>query len=275
MKIAYCGYDFFSDCLEVLCNMPEVEILKIFTFPTDNKYNFNCNIISIAEENNIPYSLEPITHKDMSELFDKLGCDYIVSAAYPYKIPIDRHNGINIHPTLLPIGRGPWPLPRVILSQQKESGVTIHKLTDKLDSGDILIQGKFPILPREDLETLSCRSQILAKQLLTELFSDFDNYWNNAVEQLGGEYWNYPTEEEMTFSGEMTVDEIDLIVRAYGKFDSCVKFLGKSWLVWDVNCWKEQHNCTPGEIVHKTNKEYVLAAKDGFVCIRFLIEEEM
>ncbi len=274
MKIAYCGYDFFSDCLSALCDMQNIEILKIFTFETDNKYNFNRKIISIAENNNIPYSFERVTSKDIHELFDNLSCDCIISAAYPYKIPIEKYNGINIHPTLLPIGRGPWPLPKVILSEQKESGVTIHKLTDELDSGDILLQGKFDILPREDLETLSCRSQIMAKKLIKKLFTDYETYWENSVKQIGGEYWNYPTDEEMTFSGEMTVDEIDKIVRAYGKFDSCVKFQGKSWLVWDVNCWIEHHDYTPGEIIHQTNREYVMAAKDGFVCMRFLCEED-
>ena len=273
MKIAYCGYDFFSDCLNTLCNMPNIEIVKVFTFPTDNKYNFNNSIISIANEHNIPYSLIPITPDDMYELFEKLGCRCIVSAAYPYKIPIKHYDGINIHPTLLPVGRGPWPLPKIILSKQKESGVTIHKLTDKFDSGDILIQERFEVFPREDLETLSCRSQMLAKELIEKLFNNYDSYWNNAVKQVGGEYWNYPTDDEMTFSGEMTVDEIDRIVRAYGKFDSCVRFQGKTWLVWDVNCWQEDHNYKPGEVVHQTNREYVMAAKDGFVCMRFLCEE--
>ena len=274
MKVAYCGYDFFANCLDLLTTMPNVEILKVFTFATDNIYNFNSNIITIAEKSHIPYSLNPVTSTDLHELFEVLNCDCVIVAAYPYKIPIGQYRGINIHPTLLPVGKGPWPLPGVILSGQKESGVTIHKLADKMDSGDILIQGRFEILPREDLETLSCRSQMLAKKLIAELFSDFQSYWDAAVAQDEGEYWHYPTDEEMTFSGEMTVDEIDRIVRAYGKFDSCVKFGGRSWLVWDVNCWKEQHNYSPGDIVHQTSREYVMAAKDGFVCMRFLCEEK-
>ena len=273
MKIVYCGYDFFSNCLDALCDMANIEVIKIFTYQTDDQYNFNHNLITIAEKNRIPYSLERISSQDIHELFDNLGCECVVSAAYPYKIPIEEYMGINIHPTLLPIGRGPWPLPKVILSKQKESGVTIHKLSDKLDSGDILIQDRFDILPREDLETLSCRSQMLAKKLIVKLFDNFDNYWSNAKKQGSGEYWCYPTEEEMSFTGDMDIDEIDRIVRAYGKFDSCVKFNGKSWLIWDVNCWKEKHDFSPGEIVHQTNREYVMAAKDGFVCIRFYAEE--
>ena len=273
MKVAYCGYDFFADCLEALCEMDGVEVLKIFTFETDNQYNFNTKILDIAESDNIPVSLERINEQDVINL-NKLGCECIIAAAYPYKIPIGEFVGVNIHPTLLPIGRGPWPLPRVILSGQKESGVTIHKLSEDFDSGDILLQESFKILPREDLETLSCRSQMLAKRLVKNLMQNFNELWNNAKPQGKGEYWKYPSDEEMSFNGQMTVEEIDRIIRAYGKFDSCVKFLGKSWLVWDANCWIEKHNYTPGEIVHKTNKEYLMAVKDGFVCIRFFAEDK-
>lgn len=274
MKIAYCGYDFFYGCLNALLSKSDVEVLKIFTFKTDNKYNFNTKIIDLANRNNIPYTLEKISNNDIEILFEENGCDCIITAAYPYKVPIGNYCGINIHPTLLPVGKGPWPLPKIILSNQKESGVTIHKLSNEFDSGDIILQKSFTINSREDLETLSCRSQILANSMILELFSNFYKFWNNAIPQTEGEYWNYPTDEEMSFNGNMTVEEIDRIVRAYGKFDSCVTFNNKNWLVWDVNCWTEKHSYEPGTIVHETNKEYLMAVRDGFVCFRFYKEDK-
>src|SRR5699024_2041648 len=124
---------------------------------------------------------------------------------------------INIHPTLLPKGRGPWPLPWIILKNEKYSGVTIHRLTNDMDKGPILLQEKFKILDNEDLETLSCRSQVLAKKLIVEVISNFDYYYANAKEQGEGEYYPYPTDEDMTFNGLMKVDDIDRIIRAFGK----------------------------------------------------------
>lgn len=274
IKIAYCGYDFFYNCFELLVNKKEVKVLKLFTFETDDIYNYNAKICKLATEHNIPISYERIRKEDLRILFDEMGCDYLISAAYPYKIPIENYKGINFHPTLLPLGRGPWPLPRVILSGQKENGVTFHKLIDKMDSGDIILQKKFRVNDREDLETLSCRCQLLAKQMMEELLPNISQLWNNAVPQGEGEYWEYPSDEEMTFDGSMEVDKIDRIIRAYGKFDSCVKFNGKSWLVWDANCWKETHNYQPGTIVHETNREYLMAVKDGFVCLRFFKEDK-
>lgn len=275
MKIAYCGYDFFYTCLEKLVEKDDIEVLKIFTFETDNHYNFNSYLHKIAEENGISITDKRITEEDVKELFEEWGCECIVTAAYPYKVPVyatEKFRGVNVHPTLLPIGRGQWPLPLIILKKLDFSGVTIHKLNESFDAGDILLQESFKIGEREDLETLSCKSQLLAEKMIVRLFENFEDCWANAVPQGEGEYWEYPTLEEMSFNFGMTVQEIDRIVRAYGKFDSCVDFLGKSWLVWDVNAWEEKHNYVPGTLVHKTNKEYLFAVKDGFVCLRFFEE---
>lgn len=275
MKIAYCGYDFFYKCLQTFIDEGHT-VIKLFTYHTDDKYNFKYKVEEIAQENNIPISYDKPTREEIIQLFEKQSCDLIVTAGYVYKIPIIENanfRGINIHPTLLPKGRGPWPLPDIILREEKYGGVTIHQLTETMDGGPILLQDKFEIHEREDLETLSCRSQILAAKLVQRLMRNFEKYWSNAKPQANGEYWEYPSEEAMTFNGFMKVKEIDKIIRAFGKFDSCASFLGKKWLIHDANCWEEKHEYKPNTIVHVTNKEVLLAAKDGFVCIRYFEED--
>lgn len=276
MKICYLGYDFFYSCLEQVLKLKDIEVLKVFTFKTDNKYNFNCNIVKLAKENNIPIQYTRITKEDIEELINE-GCELLVCAGYEYKIPVFPENKIkeiNIHPTLLPIGRGPWPLPYIILKNLKSSGVTIHKISEEMDKGDILIQREFEVQANEDIETISCKSQMIAKELLIELIKNLDYYYENATIQSEGEYWHFPTIEEMTFTGEMTIDKIDRIVRAYGKMDSVVYIDGEEILVHDINYWRKKHNYKLGEIVHKTNKEYVMAVADGFIVLRYFEKEE-
>lgn len=277
MKIVYCGYDFFYGCLEELIKDKKNTIIKVFTFNTDNKYNFNYKIIDLSKEYNIPISYNKPTKEEIFRLFDKEKCDLIITAGYIYKIPIINHSnfkGINIHPTLLPEGRGPWPLPWIILKQKEKSGVTIHKLVDEFDKGDILLQEEFKVLDNENLETLSCRSQVLAKKLITEVVNNLDYYYKNAKKQARGEYYHYPTDLDMTFTGLMKIEEIDRIIRAFGKFDSCTRLLGKNLLVHDATCWIEKHQYKPNTVVHITNNEILLAAVDGFVCIRYYEEEK-
>ncbi|MGL4987077.1 MAG: methionyl-tRNA formyltransferase, partial [Treponemataceae bacterium] len=51
--------------------------------------------------------------------------------------------GINLHPSLLPKYRGAAPIPFVILNQEKETGITVQRLFNEMDSGDILLQTRF------------------------------------------------------------------------------------------------------------------------------------
>lgn len=76
--------------------------------------------------------------------------DLILSAAYPQifsddLIAIPTRGSINFHPSLLPKYRGAHPHFWAIMRGEKESGLTSHFMTGKIDEGDILAQVAFPI----------------------------------------------------------------------------------------------------------------------------------
>ncbi len=52
---------------------------------------------------------------------------------------------VNIHPSLLPQYRGPNPILAPILQGDKETGVTVMRISEKMDAGDILKQRAFPL----------------------------------------------------------------------------------------------------------------------------------
>lgn len=268
MKIAYFGYDFFFSCLEILIQRGHT-IQKVFSFPCDNTYNFNTKLKKLSKDITAPFTLEKVTKKDVDDLIQS-GCELIVIAGYQYKIPVKNISlpVINIHPTLLPMGRGQWPLPWVILKNLKKSGVTIHKVTEDLDAGDILLQKSFRVDEFETLETLSAKSQILAQKLISQVLSKFDFYFKNAKPQRrGASVWSMPTVEERTLNWNKTGKEIMKVVRAFGKFDSFAIFDKKEWIIQDARVWKEKHSYQSGTVVHPMNKEVVIAIKDGFICL--------
>lgn len=61
---------------------------------------------------------------------------------------------INVHPSLLPKYRGPEPLPWQLLKQEKKSGITIHQITDQIDTGPILAQSEYILTEEESFQTL-------------------------------------------------------------------------------------------------------------------------
>lgn len=271
MKIAYFGNDYFIDCLEKMIESDH-DVVKIFVSTCDNIYNFNLRIKALAEERNIEIQEVKVSTVDLRKLSEQ-GCELIVVAGYKYLLPILENNmicAINIHPALLPEGRGPWPTPWFILKNLKRAGLTIHKIDKDFDSGDILSQQSFNISEREDQETLTCKFQILAPKLLDDVVRNLDELWNNARPQgMNFSYWDMPELSDRTIDWNSSVNDIDRIVRAFGKFDSCAIFDEKEWIVQDASVWEEVHTFKPGTVAHRSEREVVIAAKDGFVCLKY------
>ena len=266
MRIAYYGYDFFSNCMEAVLQQGH-EIVALYTMLYDNIYNQNIQVLSFAKAHHIPVRFNKPSMQEMLNL----KVDLHIVAAYPYKLPIvgDIY-AINIHPSLLPIGAGPWPLPHVILKDHKESGVTIHKLNEVFDAGEILSQARIKIAPFETLESLSFKSQLLAKDLLLKVLADFYQIWAIASPQdlSKREFWSHPLLEDRTIDWNNSIECIHRQVRAFGKFASSSKFDGHEWLISDIDCWKCEHHYPIGHVVRKCGHEILIAAIDGLVCLR-------
>lgn len=271
MKIAYCGYDFFSQCLQSLLSKGE-DVYRAFTFKCDNRFDFNQYLTDICQQNSIPLTDKPIGPDTLKQL-QKEGCELLITAGYCYKVPDlsgTGIRGINVHPSLLPVGRGPWPLPWTILSDQQRSGVTIHKLTPEIDAGDILLQEDFPLEADENLESLSAKSQILAKAMLPQAMDNFEGLWQEAFPQTGdNSYWPRATDKDRTLDWNSNILQLDRLSRAFGKMGCYCKFDGQYWLVYRLTTWPAEHNAEPGTVVHKTNTEIIVAATDGLVSLQY------
>lgn len=68
---------------------------------------------------------------------------------------------INIHPSLLPKYKGLHTHRRVLEAGDKEHGITIHWVTEELDSGPIIVQRRFPIMSDDTEETLEQKVHLL------------------------------------------------------------------------------------------------------------------
>ena len=225
MKIAYIGIDLFYPAPLWLQNAG-AEIAEVFTCKTDNVTEFNVRIVAFAKENKIPYTLSRITAADIKRLRES-GVHAAVCAGYYYKIPVTEDFPIvNIHPSLLPLGRGSWPMPHAILSGAKKSGVTIHKIAEGFDTGDILMQESFNLAKDENLDTFMEKALGLLPDMLKRLVKNFDGLWRGAKKQGEGEYIAAQTEKDWTVTADMAADTADGILRAFYGYE-CI-YAGKN-----------------------------------------------
>lgn len=270
MKFAYCGYDFFWKVLDTLV-ASEHELLSLFSYNADGKYDFNTNVFRIATTKKCPIKITSLSLDD-AKILKENGCELLVCAAYPYKIPTEALSmfkyAINIHPSMLPEGRGPWPIPWVILKGLNRTGVTIQKLNQAWDSGEILLQEEILVDNSDNLESLSAKMQLLATKLIAEFIERPDYFVNNSRPQSDGSYWGWPNKEDRTINWNTSIDNISRVVRAFSKFEAYGWIEDLRHYIRDITVWKATHNYTPGTVVHQMNKEVIIAAKDGLVCVR-------
>ncbi len=260
MRLAYVGLDLMLPALDALL-YEGIEIDRIFTCPVDNVYEFNTGIIARAKEHGIPCTLERITLNDVIALRGS-GCDGLICGAYYYKIPVlTGFPMINIHPALLPVGRGSWPMPVTILRGLDESGVTFHKIEESFDTGDILLQRRFDVSPTEDLESFTEKFQSLLPEMTRELVGDFTNLWDNAKPQSDGEYWPSPTDSDCTVTDDMSGEECDRILRAFFGFECFYEGGGKRYSVYH------------GRYSHTKDKNSIPACGGYITAERIIIEK--
>lgn len=112
------------------------------------------------------------------EALRRLAPDLIVVAAYgqilrPEVLSLPPFGCINVHASLLPRWRGASPIQHAILAGDTQTGVTIMKMDEGLDTGPILAQRATPIAGDETAGVLSERLAQLGADLLLETLPDY------------------------------------------------------------------------------------------------------
>jgi methionyl-tRNA formyltransferase len=95
-----------------------------------------------AVENNVRIE-QPEKISDLEGAIKEIAPDLLVVVAYGHIIPknildIPKKGSINFHPSLLPKYRGPSPIKTAIMNDEKETGVTIMVMDEKMDHGPLL-----------------------------------------------------------------------------------------------------------------------------------------
>lgn len=109
----------------------------------------------------------------------KLKADVILVGSWSEKFSIEtmeltKYGVINCHPSLLPRHRGANPYFWQIYSGDAKAGVTFHYMNEKIDSGEILMQGSFDIMPYMTGGVLRTKTAKVAEVMVGQLLSDLE-----------------------------------------------------------------------------------------------------
>jgi methionyl-tRNA formyltransferase len=164
MKIVFFGSDAFSIKALEACLHSGMELVLVVTTPPKKKGRGlkleSSEIFNYCQTKKLPVT-EYTTLRDPKVAQDLIALrpDLFVAASYGKIIPasllqIPKYR-LNVHPSLLPKYRGAAPIHWPILNGDKETGVSIIDIAEKLDAGDIYCQEKIPIDPRADAAQLA------------------------------------------------------------------------------------------------------------------------
>ena len=145
------GTNFENILTNPLCNTHEV-VLMIHNTK-------QCGAKKRAAKFGIPHIRVPHKEEDkMIKLFEAYRVDLIILAGYmrilknPSKFPCPI---INVHPSLLPKYKGLNVVERAMEAGETVTGCTVHYVNEELDAGQIILQGEVPIMPDDDVESLT------------------------------------------------------------------------------------------------------------------------
>tara|TARA_Y100001970_G_scaffold288916_1_gene417701 strand:+ start:9368 stop:10291 length:924 start_codon:yes stop_codon:yes gene_type:complete len=142
-----------ANYLDVLINN-KYNIVSVFTQPHRKKNRgmktLSTPVEELAIQNNIKVHTPNKLDNESLDLIKSYKPDLVIVMAYGLIIPskfleVPLFGFINIHLSLLPRWRGASPIEHTLLYGDKNSGISIIKLNDKLDAGPVLIQKKISI----------------------------------------------------------------------------------------------------------------------------------
>lgn len=142
-----------GEIVAVVSNNPDAFGLK-------RAKTFGVNTLVIDENN---YKIEKKDfHEKVYEAVKQFKPDLVILAGYmkiltKSFISSFQDKIINIHPSLLPKYPGLNTHQRALNAKDEISGATVHFVTEKLDSGPIIIQGEVPIFPNDTEQSLRAR----------------------------------------------------------------------------------------------------------------------
>ena len=119
--------------------------------------------------------------EEVTRAFEEAGVDLILMMGYMRIVSREfvedwRGRLLNVHPSLLPAFAGLMNRrvhEAVLASGVRETGCTVHQVTEEVDAGEIVLQKRCPVLEGDTVESLKDRVQALEQQAFIEVLRNW------------------------------------------------------------------------------------------------------
>ena len=284
MRIVFAGTPEFAVESLAILHKSNHEIIAVYCQPDRPKGRGKvlsaCPVKLYAEENN----LLVIQPEDFSELqnqerFSLLKPDVMVVAAYGQILPKNtlqtpRLGCLNIHASLLPRWRGAAPIERAILAGDKETGISIMKMNEGLDTGDVLLEKKHLISDFETSLSLTDSLSSIGASAIIETLAHLSDLKAKPQNNNDATYAKKITKIEAQIDWNQSAENISLMIRAFNPRPvaqtnaKAKQFENKVIRIIEAETVQHESSRNPGSIVQQIKDTCYVATGNGVLSLK-------
>ena len=282
-KIVFMGSpDFAVPALEALLRGND-PVIAVVTQPDKPKGRSGVLVPTpvkeVALRHSIPvYQPKRVREEAFVKTLRDLEPDLIVVAAFGQIIPeailsMPRYGCLNIHGSLLPKYRGAAPIQWALIDGEKETGVTIMRMGEGLDTGDMIAKKVIPITPEDTGGSLFDKLADEGAELLVEtLPSVFDGtaVYEKQPEESPTPYAKMIRKEMGLLSFEKSARELELLVRGLSPWPSAfTKLQGRTFKIWKCAVMPDgPKDMAPGTVISADRQGIRVACGEGSLLLQ-------
>lgn len=284
MRIVYMGTpDFAVSALEELIKAGH-NVCAVVTQPDRKSGRGQGVIYSPVKEAALKHNidvLQPDRARD-EEFIRQLASykpEVCVVAAYGQILPaaildMPEYGCINIHASLLPKYRGAAPIQWSIIDGEKETGVTIMRMDEGLDTGDMVMSESVEITAEETGGSLHDKLSALGAKLIVKALE--------AIKNGSATYTPQPADSTTSYASMLnknmgkidwnkSAKELELLIRGLSPWPSAFTYLnGKTLKIWKVGVGKNPAGLKPGTVFETDKNGFKVACGEDALSIESL-----
>ena len=239
-----------------------------------------CPVKIFAEENNL-LVIQPEDFKDKQSQTQLalLNPDVMVVAAYGQILPksileIPKLGCLNIHASLLPRWRGAAPIERAILEDDRETGISIMKMNEGLDTGDILLDKKCTISNHETAQTLHDTLSNIGANAILETLNMLPTLKARLQQNNEATYAEKVTKDEAQIDWHQSAEKISRVIRAFNPrpiaYTNAMakQFKNRVLRIIEAEIVNRQTTNSPGEVIKYDKDVCYIATSNGVINLK-------
>ena len=223
------------------------------------------------------YQPKKVRDPEFIQVMKELNPDVIVVVAFGQIIPkeilhMPKYGCINVHASLLPAYRGAAPIQWAVINGDKESGVTIMRMDEGVDTGDMINKVIVPLNEKETGGSLFDRLSESGAKLLVEtlpMLEDGSAVFEKQPEESTTPYAAMISKKMGELDWAKSATELERLIRGLNPWPSAFSHLnGKTLKIWEASVEEENgEKKAPGTVLQADAKGFQIQTGEGILKI--------